>query len=420
MILDEILEDRPRLMHLFAAAHSLDITPPRPIALAGYQTLRKAVFQRVADPLEANLLALRDEEGGTILFVSLDLMYAGSVIQQQIREQLNGQIELQNIFLSASHTHSAPPSEPSLPVLGKIAPEYLEAIGERLADAAKVLLSGPFMAVSVEYIKGEACHSVNRRAKGTMVNWRYPFVHRGIQIRPNLQGPRDDRLHLIRLRSGAGKCVAVCWSYACHPVGFPELNAVSADFPGVVRSALREMVGDVPVVFWQGFSGNVRPRVPAGGGVHGQEAITFEKMDWQQWRLWSGGLARKVADLVQEGGTRVEGMIHGERRELLLSELGLVSGKRMVYQRIALGPELVICGLSAEVSVEYGAMMERIHAPSQVVPVGCIGDVFGYLPTSQMVHEGGYEAAGFVPRFGLGGGYSANVNEVVERVLRQP
>ena len=55
--------------------------------------------------------------------------------------------------------------------------------------------------------------------------------------------------------------IAVLWSYACHPVGFPARTRVSADFPGVVRRALRDAHGaELPVLFLQGFAGDVRPR----------------------------------------------------------------------------------------------------------------------------------------------------------------
>jgi hypothetical protein len=65
-------------------------------------------------------------------------------------------------------------------------------------------------------------------------------------------------------------------------------------------------------------------------------------------------------------------------------------------------------------------VLKRLRAPASVIPVGCVGDVFGYLPTSEMVPQGGYEAQGFLPRFGLGGSFTSDVGAIVERKLLQP
>jgi hypothetical protein len=54
-----------------------------------------------------------------------------------------------------------------------------------------------------------------------------------------------------------------------------------------------------------------------------------------------------------------------------------------------------------------------------VIPVGCVGDVFGYLPVDTMVREGGYEARGFVRRFGLRGKFVPNVTAIVTQRLLQ-
>src|SRR5438045_6628029 len=65
------------------ACGSTDITPREPIPLAGYATLRKATFDRIADPLEANVIALR-KGAGTVVFVALDLMYVGAYLRDAI------------------------------------------------------------------------------------------------------------------------------------------------------------------------------------------------------------------------------------------------------------------------------------------------------------------------------------------------
>jgi hypothetical protein len=104
-----------------------------------------------------------------------------------------------------------------------------------------------------------------------------------------------------------------------------------------------------------------------------------------------------------------------------VQELGLSTVKRLVFQEIRLGSGMAICGLNAEVAVEYVEIMARLFAPALVIPVGCVGGVFGYLPASSMLPEGGYEVRGFVPRFGLRGKFAGDVSAIVEnRLLRSP
>lgn len=401
------------------AGGSVDITPQMPIALAGYATLRKATFDRVADPLEANVLVLR-KGGDTIAFVALDLMYVGAYLRDEIVKALTGRVPGEWIFTTAGHTHSGPPTEDSLPILGAVTPEYRAFVAQRVSELALRLLDGPFVQVSLEYLEGSASHSVNRRKRVFGIARDFPFLGSHVKIEPNLSGPRDDTIRMIRIRDGNGRDVAACWSYGCHPVGFPVINDLSAEYPGVVRNLIRASFGDVPVVFWQGFSGNVGPLVvrapssPSSPATYGLTALTLE-----DWRQWVGGLGQCVIEAGRGQGSPIRGPMSCSIRALPLRELGLSSDKLLRLHEIRLGQELVICGLSAEVAVEYVEILRQLHAPARVIPVGCVGDVFGYLPVDAMVREGGYEARGFVRRFGLTGRFAPNVTAIVEeRLLR--
>ncbi len=392
------------------AAGSVDITPQTPIPLAGYTTLRKPTFERVADPLEANVAILRNGDQ-TVAFVALDLMYVGAFLRDAIVNALAGRIPREAIFTSACHTHSGPPTEDSLPVLGAVTPEYRSMVARRVSELALNLLAGTFVPVSLEYLEGSAAHSINRRKRVFGISRNFPFLGSHVSIRPNPSGPRDDTIRMIRIRDGVGKVVAVCWCYACHPVGYPVLNELTAEYPGVVRSTMRSTLGNIPVIFWQGFSGNTAPLGSA-------RRATFIAPTLADWQHWAQGLAHCVQGTARGAGLSLPGPLACDVRALPLGELGLVSDKQLRLHEIRLGPHLIICGLNAEVAVEYVEILRRLHAPTHVIPVGCLGDVYGYLPVDAMVREGGYEARGFVPRFGLRGSFVPNVEEIVtERLL---
>jgi hypothetical protein len=120
---------------------------------------------------------------------------------------------------------------------------------------------------------------------------------------------------------------------------------------------------------------------------------------------------------VRSQGTPILEPIKSNSRSLSVREIGLHSHKELRLQEIWLGPGLVVSGLSAEVAVEYVELLRKLRAPALVIPVGCVGDVYGYLPVDAMVPEGGYEVRGFVPRFGLSGRFVPNVTSIVEEKL---
>jgi hypothetical protein len=403
------------------AAGSVDITPQEPIPLAGYATLRQATFERVADPLEANVIILRGA-GSTVVFVAYDLMYVGAYLRDAIVQALAGRIPSEAIFTTAVHTHSGPPTEDSLPILGTVTPAYRDFVARRVGELAVRLLDAPCVPASLQYVEGSAAHSVNRRKRVFGISRTFPFVGSQVRIQPNLSGPRDDTIRLIRIGDGSGNDIAVCWSYACHPVGFPLLDDLSAEYPGVVRKMIRASLGAVPVVFWQGFSGNIGPLQTVRAATAAADAsYALRASSLADWHDWARGLGECVLGTARGQGRPIHGALSCNVRELPVNELGLASEKRLSLHEIRLGRDLVICGLSAEVAVEYVQIVQRLHAPARVIPVGCVGDVFGYLPVDAMVREGGYEASGFVRRFGLRGRFAHNVSAIVtERLLRSP
>ncbi len=397
------------------ASGFLDITPGRPLPLAAYRGLRKATYDSVCDPIEANVVILRNRDTFTA-FISLDLLYVGAYLRDKIVKGLSGRIAASGIFLAASHTHFAPATEESLSILGPVIPEYLDFVAQRVIGLALRLIDEQGTEVSLTYYEGSAAHSINRRKRKFGIIRRFPFLGSRVRIVPNISGPRDDMIRLIRIRDRNGRDLAICWSYACHPVGFPNIDELSAEYPGVVRRMLRAAYGDIPIVFWQGFSGNISPyRLwRAGDAELSNPEFEFVSPSLKDWTEWAGSLGERVLATAGGNGKPIGGSIAHRARSLALTELGLVSDKQLDFSEISLGPDLVICGLTAEVAVEYGQILREMRAPAQVILVGCVGDVFGYLPVDAMVPEGGYEVTGFVRRFGLKGAFLPNVSSIVK------
>ena len=403
------------------SAGSVDITPDHPLPLAGY-VHRRGRSRGVADPLELNALLLR-APGQNVAILTADLLFVTTALKAQLLDAVGAKLGLDDtsLLVAASHTHTAPAVDASKPGLGECDPDYADLVARRAAELLGRLGSIDPVPCHVDYRTGGADHAINRRRPG----WR------GMRTAPNPAGPRDETLHLLTLSDPTDRPLAVLWSYACHPIGFPTTSRVSADFPGVVRRALRDAHGaELPVLFLQGFAGDVRPREVGATTRFGRRLAElvlgplFAPLSPAQYAAWSGGLAERVVG-VARGALRTRRPVAPvcRRERIALSTLvaGATSGREVTFQRMSLDPAFHIVGVSAEPVTAYGGVLRRLY-PGAVLPVGYVDSVFGYLPTAPMLAERGYEDSGFMQAFGLAGRFRPEVEQVVldawERLAR--
>ena len=400
-----------------ATAGSVDITPDAslgPVAIAGHPGRRKPA-QGVADPLEANAIVLRSD-GSIAVFVSFDLLYVGPELRNAICAQLADFVQPEWIFTGASHTHFAPATDRQLPRLGVVSDAYVEFVAKRTIGLLQELLRGPPNPLTARYSLGQADHSVNRRR----ITFALPRGYR-CAMRPNFEGPRDETIRVLSFADQAGKLAAVCWSYACHPVCSPQFDLISADFPGVVREAIRRRYGPIPVLYWQGFSGDVRPqaiKAHSGGLLGAWRAPSFGPFSQAQWNMWSGGIADCVLKALEVPGRAVTGPLSAARWAVPMAEFGPSAGNRAItVHEITVGSSLSLFGVSAEPFCDYGKLVSRSRSVDDVIPIGCIDAVPGYLPTDSAVPQGGYEVKEFMRLFGLSGHFWPNVSERFEKKI---
>jgi len=376
----------------------------------------------VADSLELNAVLLR-APGQSVAIVTADLLFVTAELKARLLDAVGARLGLDeaSLLVAASHTHSAPSVDPSKPRLGVCDPEYATVVAQRGAELLGRLGSIDPVPCHVDYRTGAADHAINRRRPG----WR------GVRRAPNPAGPRDETLHLLTFSDHTDRPLAVLWSYACHPVAFPALTKVSADFPGVVRRALRDAHGaELPVLFLQGFAGDVRPRETGATTRFARRLAElvvgplFARFSAQQYATWAGGLADRAVG-VARGALRtrrpVAPLCRRERIALSTLVTGATAGREVTFQRMSLDPGLHLVAISAEPVTAYGATLRHL-CPGSVLPVGYSDTVFGYLPTAAMLGERGYEDSGFMVPFGLSGRFRPDIEGVVrgawERLMR--
>lgn len=264
---------------------------------------------------------------------------------------------------------------------------------------------------------------VNRRKKRFLGGSERRVVLNSVTMSPNPEATGEQHGHLIAL-IGEESPVGFLWSLPCHPTSHPLGFGHSAGYPGFGRSSLRALTeGSVPVLFLQGFSGDLRPPAyrPSKGWIglmrRALVGLEFAKFTEAGFMLWIKQVVEELMlahhDILNESAATGSRRLDAKRIEIPLTEYheGESDGRKMVVHRLSIG-DVSLIGVSAEPVSAYASwLVER--GGKHLVPVGCIDDVVGYAPTSKIIEEGGYEGGGFLKWFNVG-----QLRPRYERLLR--
>ena len=355
--------------------------------------------------IEANI-ALFSVSGTRLLLVTVDLLFVGSSLTRAVRDVVSKVAPGVDVWISASHTHRAPAVDFDKPRLGAASAEVVVGLCAQVASAVGQLLMDEAHPTDLSPRIGTADMaglSVHRRARGRPRITRKGLRLGGVVMAPNFAEPVQRKAVRVDWVDESGAVQCVMWHWACHPTAAPDPLTVSADYVGVVREAIRDQVGQVPVLFFQGFAGDIRPPAvrtwrtnPLRRALIGPGFRPFSRSEYCEW---SDEVARRVVIARPTAeATPINQWPEVSSSRYTCDAEAFVKGSptpAVVVQQVAIGP-LRIFGVSAEPS--YG------HVPVGISPetdwyCGYLEDVYGYLPTEQQYAEGGYEVDGFCSAF---------------------
>ena len=415
------------------AADHIDLTPQSGLPLFGFVD-RSGPSEGVADSLEANALALRDSAGRITVIVAFDTLFVGPTVDAELRAFLRGEhgVRDEDILLLASHSHYAPALDPTKPRAGPVDPGYVASVIERSKVMLGRLLDRPMVPLTLTHSSAPWQGSVHRRKR-----WPLPYLSghprrlgfHGPVMAPEPRGPSDDRVRSWLVRTEDGAPLAVLWHCACHPTGFPRRREVSSEFPGRVREAVRDRIAPgLPVVFLQGFAGDVKQRSPDRRSVlrglrdtllWGPSFCPFDEAGWLQWtQELSSTVEATLSAAEQREPLPLSGPIRSARSELDLADLfdGDNGPRSIQCRRVRVGDELDLWAVAAEPSM---ALREFLPRGDSTVALGYLGDVSAYWPTAKQVAEGGYEGRGFVVEMGLRGRMRSSTDDAFRAMVKQ-
>lgn len=269
---------------MFCVGYSkVDITPSEPMRMSGYAQPPGGRYHKVVlDPIYLTCVAFSDGKDNTVLIYTMDLVGIEDPVAEKMRQAVTNAMNLpgENLFFTATHTHSAPSCTDLSPVLEQAA---VQAATEALADRkpARVYF-GKANTSGISFVR----HYYD-------LNGRSVTVHHGDR-HAQLSGHAtavDEEMRILRIQRADGKDVILA-NWQCHPRltgGTMEFN-LSADMVGAMRLEM-EAALDCCFAYYQGGAGNIDPI----SWIEGEEAHPV-----QDYRLWGKSMAAAAKAAMQD------------------------------------------------------------------------------------------------------------------------
>jgi neutral/alkaline ceramidase-like enzyme len=441
-----------------AGVATIDITPETSLWMAGFAR-RTQPSQGVAMPLHAKALALKCGGQPTAVLVTVDLLGLTARTTRRVASlvQRRHRIRRADLLFNASHTHCGPVVDEQLSVAYDLSPEQWAAIRAYTARLEDKLATVIGNAVShlrparLGYARDEAGFAANRRVKFTPL------------------GPVDRSVPVLRVDGADGAPLAIVFGYACHNTTLQDpFVRYHGDYAGVAQAALEQRHPGTSALFVAGCGADANPMprgtlelVEAHGTAladavdralkvaapidpslrtaYGSVALPFagegarerwrSRLDIEEVYLQRHAALMKAAiarngrlpaaqpDPVQVWRFGPPALAAG-----IDASYGATAPKRLVKvggQETEAGSGLTLVALGGEVVADYALRLAREYPQRRMWVAGYSNDVFGYVPSVRVLHEGGYEGGDAMIYYGRPGPFTEAVEELIVGEVRR-
>lgn len=370
---------------------SIVVTPEKFIWMAGYAARNKPAEGKIHD-LFAKALVLEDEAGAQQVIVTLDLIGVPKDLRRRIAERLQRDrgVPSAALFMNASHTHSGPelrrrPGDPTDEELKdpkvKDAWEYTRSLEMKIHEVIAAAFAD-LKPARLTWNKARAGFAMNRRRDYTL-----PEGHPSANKAPNPAGPVDHEVPALRIESPEGEARGVLFGYACHNtcLGFYQW---CGDYAGFAQEYLQEHRSGFTAMFLTGCGGDQNPYPRRSGVVPGVSDLELAQQHGR-------ALANAVEMAFSTHPIPIKGALRNAYEEVTLAyEDAKRSPHQYPVQIIKLGETLTMVTLGSEVVVDFSLRLKKeLAGPAGIWVSGYSNDYSGYIPSTRIQEEGGYEAA---------------------------
>ena len=397
----------------------VDITPELPIRLAGYQS-RLAEATRVEAPLSARALAIGSDADGPVVIVTADVIAVSETMSDAVAAAVRAKhpgLTRERIAVCATHQHTGPAIAGTIPFMfSRDLPaeenarieRYAARLQEKLIEVALAALADRRPA-RLAWAQGTAEFAVNRRL---IVDGK----HTGYKATPG--GPVDHALPVLRAVDAQGAVRAVLVNYACHCTTLKGGdNYVHPDWAGEAAKRIEgRHAGAVALVaIGCGADADPQPRgLPAvatnGGAVADEvarvmagEMRALGRVTHAAFRRIELPLGRVVPRAELEARlTGKANVAYAAAQFLKQLDAGKPLPSIVPYpvQAWAFDGDFAMVFLGGEVVAEYALRLKRELGVSRLWVNAYANHVPCYIPSRQVLKEGGYEAEAAMDYYG--------------------
>lgn len=407
-----------------AGAYAVDITPEEfPVVVNGGFQPRYA--EEAHDRLHARCLVLDDGQA-QLAIVVVDSCVIGRELTDQIKQQIGEAtgIATERIFMSATHTHSAPavigalntpPDEKYVKFLPGRIVEGVRHAQKNLAPARIGWGVGqlPELAQSRRWITRPDKMKTDPFGEDTVRATMHPGYRNPDWEEPS--GPMDPAVSVLAVQSKEGKPIALLAAYSIHYVGSP---ALSADYFGVFANRIAELIGpgdsERPTVgiLANGTSGDAYIRdytsatpqkfdkVQVANAVADVAHKVYQSIEFHDWvpvvsaertlelevRQPKVEWARRELENVAPDQIKTGSQVYA-REQFLLAEMPPT--REMKLQAVRIG-EMGLVGIPCEVFAITGLKIRRLSPLEPTFTISLANGWDGYLPPPEQHALGGY------------------------------
>lgn len=392
----------------------------------------------ILDSLEANILVIWNEDKSSkAVLISVDTLFLGKEVSDRIVSGLSGIYKQEEVFLAASHTHTAPMIDETKPRLGIRSDSYARMLVDDIVEEALRVATEIPAAVKLRKYQSTLGGIVERRN-----NRPFELSRFGLRWRPTLQRPNLRKKALgadatfAEFLNERGEVIAALAVVPCHPVALMGKGLISADYVGGLRAEFRSRIcsgQNTPFVFLQGASGDLNPWWKPTWFDEGPlkiidqiiNGVRFSSPAFSLDNLATWCKAR-IEELTHDREKQLEGSGSPRNSRILKSALHrfpladfLMDAQDLKTREVSVHwlqiGDLRLLGVSAEITSKLKQELKNLIVDAELV--GCIRDSFGYATSSEQYSEGGYEVEGHQWHFSISHHERDNPGVLLQRAI---
>ena len=413
------------------AISKYDITPKEPTYMEGYGG-RNQRSKGVHENIYVKSLLIKNNKE-MVLITCADVCIISRELSDQLKKNIteNYPLKEENILITATHLHSGPALETWL--MHEHDESYVDYFKSQVLNSVKECFES-LQEGTMEFSSGETYIGMNRRQK----------TEKGVRLAPNPEAEIDRTLNVFTIKDKSETIRAIVFNCSCHPTIMGGSNyLISAEFPGFACNELESKYEGSIAMFLQGTPGDINPAIISKGK-------DYRESYFSDIEFTGKVLANDVNHLIKYGMKDTIPSLASSLKEvhLPLGEFKIDEFNRMAKSEesywkeygskilkqiengnapkevsfniglIKISKDIIIVALEGEICNDYGKWIRNLNNKIQFIIAGYSNGYKSYLPTKEILDEGGYEATVAYTWSGFPAPYSDKVESIVLNAIK--